>query len=202
MAYHDHTDHTDQHFLPNGQNRSNFRFEKFDCCPESICASCGPQIRRNISSYQESWSNWSAGKLEGFFMIFVLLIQDMTTVPRPDKFKVLTEWRTLVGRVVDPPAKATFGLCKVKKMSWLDLWVSALWCQILTLAYLDKLCMFDYMTLKPQDSWTAPCRLGNPVHRQNSKQVLFHRWGVLSQDPCARGKHLHKGCPQCFHSTA
>ena len=46
-------------------------------------------------------------------MIFGLLIQDMTTVPRPDKFKVLTEWRTLVGRVVDPQAKATLGLCKV-----------------------------------------------------------------------------------------
>ena len=46
-------------------------------------------------------------------MIFGLLIQDMTTVPRPDKFKVLTEWRTLVGRVVNPPAKATLGLCKV-----------------------------------------------------------------------------------------
>ena len=107
-------------------------------------------------------------------MIFGLLIQDMTTVPRPDKFKVLTEWRTLVGRVVDPPAKATLGLCKVlqSQENVMVGFVSfRIVVQILTLAYLDKLCMFDYMTLKPQDSWTAPCRFGNPVHRQNSKQM-------------------------------
>ena len=125
MAYHDHTDHTDhtdQHFLPNGQNRSNFRFEKFDCCPESICVSL---LSTDTAEHQllPGVLIKLIGRETGrfFFMIFGLLIQDMTTVPRPDKFKVVTEWRTLVGRVVDPPAKATLGLCKVKKMSWLDL---------------------------------------------------------------------------------
>ena len=81
-------------------------------------------------------------------MIFGLLIQDMTTVPRPDKFKVLTEWRTLVGRVVDPPAKATLGLCKVlqSQENVMVGFVSfRIVVQILTLAYLDKLCMFDYI---------------------------------------------------------